>query len=376
MTSVRNCTLFIYWGRRGYLSALVLELAKVSDGEALFSISRQNELFDQISCSGASILPVDTFNRSFGAVSSLFRLSQIRRELLAAIEKHRVGKVVVLIPHVWTPMIADCLRDTGAHYVVLVHDATNHPGDATALVNRWLLRDALKADEVITLSSYVNSALIARFPQLRGRTSNLFLPVIRSSAVNGHAVNGHAGNGHAVLRRPVGFLFFGRLLAYKGLPLFIEACELLRARGAEFRIGVAGEGNLGELSGRLAALNAVVTNRWIAHDEVAAILSQFDCMVLSNVEASQSGVVALAHGFGIPVAATPVGGLTEQIKDRCSGLIARDVSASALADAMELFMTDAELRRRLSEGVARTQNEFSVAHFFQKITERQGERIH
>jgi len=365
VTSVRNRTLFIYWGRRGYLSALVLELAKVSDGKALFSVSRQNELFDQIRSSGASILPVDTFNRSFGAVSSLFRLSQIRRELLAAIEEHGVGKVVVLIPHVWTPMIADCIRNTGAQYVVLVHDATNHPGDATALVNRWLLRDALKADEVVTLSGYVNSALIARFPQLQGRTSSLFLPVIRSSAVNGHAVS----------RRPKGFLFFGRLLAYKGLPLFIEACELLRARGAEFRIGVAGEGNLGELSGRLAALNAVVTNRWIAHDEVAAILSQYDCMVLSNVEASQSGVVALAHGFGIPVAATPVGGLTEQIRHRCSGLIARDVSATALADAMELFITDADLRRRLSEGVATTQNEFSVAHFFQKITERQGEKI-
>jgi glycosyltransferase involved in cell wall biosynthesis len=366
VTSVRNRTLFIYWGRRGYLSALVLELAKVSDGEALFSVSRQNELFDQIKSSGASLLPVDTFNRSSGAIFSLFRLSRIRRELLAAIETCQVGKVVVLIPHVWTPMIADCVRNTGARYVVVVHDATNHPGDATALVNRWLLRDALKADEVVTLSSYVNSALIARFPQLKGHTSNLFLPVIRSSPVNGYASP----------RRPVGFLFFGRLLAYKGLPLFIEACELLRARGANFRVGVAGEGNLGGSADRLAALNAVVTNRWIAHDEVATIFGQFDCMVLSNVEASQSGVVALAHGFGIPVAATPVGGLIEQIKDRRSGLIARDVSAAALAEAMELFMSDAELRQQLSEGVAKTQKELSVAHFFQRITERQREKTH
>ena len=117
------------------------------------------------------------------------------------------------------------------------------------------------------------------------------------------------------------------------------------------------------MAGRLAVLNAVVINRWLAYDEVSTVLGQYDCMVLSNIEASQSGVVALAHGFGMPVVATPVGGLTEQIKDRHSGLIARSVSAAALADAMELFVTDGALRWQLSEGVAQAQDEFSMAEF-------------
>ena len=171
----------------------------------------------------------------------------------------------------------------------------------------------------------------------------------------------------------MGFLFFGRIMAYKGLPLFVDACELLRARGREFRVGVAGEGPLGDMAGRLAALNAVVANRWLDYDEVSTVLGQFDCMVLSNIEASQSGVVALAHGFGMPVVATPVGGLTEQIKDRHSGLIARSVSAAALADAMELFLTDGALRWQLSEGVAQAQDEFSMARFLEKITERRSQ---
>ena len=72
--------------------------------------------------------------------------------------------------------------------------------------------------------------------------------------------------------------------------------------------------------------------------------------------------------FGMPVVATPIGGLIEQIKDRHSGLIARSVSAAALADAMELFLTDNELRTRLSDGVAQTQVAFSMARFFQLIT--------
>jgi glycosyltransferase involved in cell wall biosynthesis len=338
----------------------VLELAKVSDRETLFSVSRQNELFGQISRSGASILPVDTFTRGFGAISRLVRLFSIRRKLLAAIEKQQIDKVVVLMSHVWTPLIAESIRRAGARYVVLLHDATDHPGDPTAIANRWLIRDALKADEVVTLSSYVKSALIARLPQLERRTITLFLPVVRSTVGSGRERNGGS----------VGFLFFGRILAYKGLPLFVEACELLRARGGDFRIGVAGEGYLGEWAGRLAALNAVIINRWLDYDEVSTVLSQYDCMVLSNIEASQSGVVALAHGFGMPVVATPVGGLAEQIKDHHSGLIARDVSAAALADAMELFVTDAGLRRQLSKGVAKVQEEFSMARFFERITER------
>ena len=213
---------------------------------------------------------------------------------------------------------------------------------------------------MVTLSAYVRSALIARFPELEDRTRALFLPIFRSTAVNRQ-------------RRPadrVGFLFFGRLLAYKGLPLFVEACELLRARNQGFRVAVAGEGNLGPWTGRLAALDAVVINRWLDYDEVAALFAQYDCMVLSNIEASQSGVIALAHAFGMPVVATPLGGLAEQIKDHHSGLIANSVSATALADAMEQFGANAELRRKLAEGVAKAQQDYSMARFFEKITDR------
>ena len=155
-------------------------------------------------------------------------------------------------------------------------------------------------------------------------------------------------------------------MAYKGLALFVEACELLRARNQSFRVAVAGEGNLGAWADRLAAaINAVVINRWLDYGEVSALISQYDCMVLFNIEASQSGVVALAYGLGMPVIATPVGGLSEQIRDGDLGLMARSVSKrSAIADAMQLFLQDAQLRARLLKGVAQAQTDFSMARFF------------
>ena len=81
--------------------------------------------------------------------------------------------------HVWTPLLANSIRRAGAQYVVIVHDAADHPGDATAMVNFWLLRDALKADGVVAAEARQppKSRLVARFPKLAGRTRVLYLPI-------------------------------------------------------------------------------------------------------------------------------------------------------------------------------------------------------
>jgi hypothetical protein len=52
------------------------------------------------------------------------------------------------------------------------------------------------------------------------------------------------------------------------------------------------------------------------------------------------------------------------------------MSAAALADAMELFLIDAELRTQLLEGVAQTQAEFSTARFFQSVTAHGADNNH
>ena len=203
----------------------------------------------------------------------------------------------------------------------------------TGLVNRWLLRDAARADLVVTLSAHVARQLAERgFPAERIRV--LFHPVLGQAGVARKA------DGEVPSREAPSFLFFGRIMAYKGLPLFVEACEMLRREGLRFGIAVIGEGDLGPLRPRLEALAAEIDNRWIGHDEVAGIMARFDAVVLPNVEASQSGVAATALGHGVPVIATPAGGVVEQVKDGETGLIAGSISAEALAEAMRRFIVD------------------------------------
>jgi len=358
MTRWAKRTLFIYWGRRGAMSQFVLDLARVLDEAAVVSISRQNELFDEIAKIGVSLLPVDTFEEGSGAILSAWRLLRIRRELTEAIRHKSIERVVVLMPHVWTPLIASAVRAAGARYVVVVHDAQAHPGDRTGLVINWLLRDAAKADQVITLSRYVADQLKLKRPVLENRIKSLFHPVVRPE---------YAFDRDEQTDGVPGFLFFGRIMAYKGLRLFVEACEQLRAKGLQFRVGVAGEGFLGELEPRLTRIGAEVANRWIAEEEVPAILRRYQAVVVPNIEASQSGVVPVAYGLGLPVIATPTGGLVEQVVDGLTGLLADEVSANAVARAMERLITDAELRARLSSGVMEVQGTHSMRRFYELL---------
>jgi glycosyltransferase involved in cell wall biosynthesis len=358
MSAAVNRPLFVYWGRRGSLSQFVLELARVAGDKAVFSLSRHNELFEQICALGNPLVPVDTFDRHAGAVFRLPRMIGIRRQIAQAIAHHRVDKVVVLMSHIWTPFLATAVRRARVRYAVIVHDAVPHPGDITALLNRWLLQDALQADEVMTLSARVAEQLTGRFPDLAGKVRVLFHPTFATDTAT-QAPN--AG-------RPPGFLFFGRIMTYKGLPLFVEACEILRTRGFSFHIGVAGEGSLREVRSRLEALGADITNRWIEPNEVESLVKRYDVMVAANIEASQSGVIALGHTYGLPVIATPVGGLVEQVDHGRSGLLANEVSATAIADAMQRILAEPELLDRLRSGVQDKRQLLSMSRFLDAIT--------
>jgi glycosyltransferase involved in cell wall biosynthesis len=349
--------LLIYWGRRGSLPQFVLELARVAGDRAVFSLSRQNELFGQVRALGNPLIAVDTFDTYVGGILRLPRLIGIRRQIMDGIAHHRIDKVVVLMSHIWTPFLAHPVRRAGVTYSVIVHDAVPHPGDVTAVVNRWLLQDALWADDVITLSQRVADQLTGRFPALSGRMRVLFHPTFATGMAEPNSS-----------KRPVGFLFFGRIMAYKGLPLFVEACEILRRRGHSFRIGVAGDGSLRDVRQRLEALGADITNRWIEPHEVEPLVKGYDVIVAPNIEASQSGVIALGVTYGLPAVATPVGGIVNQVAHERSGLLTREVSAAAIADAMERILVEPDLLPQLRSGVHQDQDTHAMSRFLDAIT--------
>ncbi|HLY45180.1 MAG TPA: glycosyltransferase family 4 protein [Stellaceae bacterium] len=356
-----------YWGRRG-LSQFTFELSAAALSRAeprvTFSLSSANESLPRFAPLGERLCVVDTFRSNWAPIVALPRLVRLRRRLLQRFAVDGTRAFVSLMPHIWSPLVAPVIRSAGVRHIVVMHDAEPHPGDRTGLATGWLAREAHQCDHVIALSRFVAERLAELRGLPRDKVSPLFHPEFTFDQAPGQA---------PMMRRapagPLRLLFIGRLLGYKGFGIFMDAIELLLRSGRRIEIGVFGSGNLATYERRLAAIGAEVDNRWIDDREFSGILARHDLVVLSHTEASQSGVVAAAHGAGLPVVITPVGGLIEQVVPDLTGVVARSATAEAVAAAIARLLDEPALLARLYQGVAETHQQRSMAHFLDRLIE-------
>jgi glycosyltransferase involved in cell wall biosynthesis len=282
----------------------------------------------------------------------------MRRALAQRIQEDGAQAFVSLMSHIWSPLMRPVLKKEGVRHTVIVHDADPHQGDRTAWVNRWLLREAQAADQVVTLTHAVAKRLIKtqRIPE--EKITVLFHPDLHYAP----SFRPMASD------EPLRVLFFGRMLPYKGINIFVDAIEMLRQAGLPLQVGVFGQGELDERE-RLQAVGAEIRNEWIDPEDISAILSRHDVVVVSHTKASQSGVIAAAHGAGLPVIATPVGGLTEQVRSGFNGIIASDVTGAALASAIKSLADDRLLLHRLRRNISVSSIDRSMERFLAELSE-------
>jgi glycosyltransferase involved in cell wall biosynthesis len=137
--------------------------------------------------------------------------------------------------------------------------------------------------------------------------------------------------------QPRKMLFFGRMEEYKGVETLVEACELLQAKGVDFRLTIAGRGpELDRLRSRLASLRSVeIQSDWLSPEGAIEQFQDAAWSLLPYLEATQSGVLAAALANGRSVIASRTGGLPEIVEASHAGVLVPPGDAQALADAME-----------------------------------------
>ena len=354
--------LFMYLGRRGSLGRYTLELAQAVRAtpqiRASFALSAQNEVARDIEAVASELVELRTFERA-ASLSIAHNFFFARRQLLGYLEREKPRAVINLMPHVWTPLLQHAVRRCGIPFITVIHDAHGHPGDRTRYLMKWLRREARLADRVITLSRTVADRLVTLGAVPADRIRTLFHPDLTYGSL--------LASRERDRNAPLKLLFFGRILKYKGLPLLLEAVEMLRATGVYVRLGVAGAGDIRSERWRLEALGAEIHNRWLEDAEVGPLLARYDAIVVPYIEASQSGVVATAFGNCMPVIATPVGAIPEQVIDGKTGVLANRMTQCALAEAIHRLAVDPELYKNISAHLTTTAEDRSMARFVDEI---------
>jgi glycosyltransferase involved in cell wall biosynthesis len=139
-------------------------------------------------------------------------------------------------------------------------------------------------------------------------------------------------------------LFFGLVREYKGLSFLIDALPAVRTAFPDVRLLVVGEfwQDKRPYEKQIEALdlrgNIVLVDRYVPNEEVPSYFRAADLVTLPYTAATQSGVLQLALGFGLPVVATRVGGLAEAVVEGEDVVLVEPRDAAALSNAILAFL--------------------------------------
>jgi len=143
-------------------------------------------------------------------------------------------------------------------------------------------------------------------------------------------------------------LFFGNIAPYKGLDGLVEAFAGLASRDPALRLVIAGRPKGAE--SHWAAIERRITRaglddrvrrfiEYIPDERVEVFFKAADVFVLPYLHVFQSGVLFLGYSFGLPVVATDVGALREEILEGQTGFVCRPQDSADLAAKLATFFS-------------------------------------
>jgi glycosyltransferase involved in cell wall biosynthesis len=137
--------------------------------------------------------------------------------------------------------------------------------------------------------------------------------------------------------RPVTFGYIGQVSKQKGVDTLLQAFAGLAPMG--HRLLVAGEGELSEEVQR--GDPGVVALGWITGTDKDRFFSDVDCLIVpSKWPETGPMVVQESRAYGVPVIGARIGGIPENVGDRCESLLFPPGDGQALQVSMERFAAD------------------------------------
>jgi glycosyltransferase involved in cell wall biosynthesis len=279
-----------------------------------------------------------------------------RKERIPALVKI-ISKIIAFRPHlvniqeeegtfaIWVTRIIARLYKT----ILTVHDPVPHSGTDLAYVTQNLINRSITRQLVTSFHVHGHYCYTQLVNQI-----GLDRPIL--NAPHGVIL---VPEPHELCTSQVGrILMFGRMEAYKGLEILLDAADILRERSIKFKLIFAGRGpELDRLSSRLMQHNDIeVLKRFLTPAEAIEQFQKASFVVLPYLNATQSGVLAASFANSRPAIASDTGGLAEIVEHGKTGLIVPPNNAVALADACEKLLNDTTSLQILSNSAQNVAN--------------------
>jgi glycosyltransferase involved in cell wall biosynthesis len=235
--------------------------------------------------------------------------------------------------------ICNQLSKSNRQPVYIIHNVVPH--EATKF-DRWLARLALRpAKGFLAQTDRQKERLVELVPKAKVNVCAFpnYAPFIAASRTKNESCK--------LLNLPEGktiLLFFGLVRPYKGLSLLLEALSLLRNKGIICYLVIAGEfwQDLEKYEQTVTHLGlsdqVFIDNRYIPNEIVPDYFNAADALVAPYLDGTQSAVVAVGLGYGIPMIISEKAAEGIHKNDRESVMITPTGDAPALAMAIQEFI--------------------------------------
>jgi len=306
-------------------------------------------------------------------------------EYKAALRARNALFFVELFEHERVPHFHVHFANRAAHTAMFVKAISGIPFSMTAhgqdfmsdLGNDELLRELCASAEFVGAETdYSRDLLAGRCPESREKIFRIYNGIDLSRFPRRDVLLEVPGRSSEIR-----FLSVGRLVPFKGFDILIDACAELQKRGLNFNCEIIGEGALGEeLEQRVSRQNLRERIHFAGEQSqnyVLAALRDSDVLVLASAQDERGAsdifptVIAEAMATGKPVVSTTVAGIPELVANRETGLLVPPREARALADAMEQFARDENLRADFGRaGRLRIEQKFTIEKTIEPLLAR------
>lgn len=164
-------------------------------------------------------------------------------------------------------------------------------------------------------------------------------------------------------------LYLGRLKHYKRVDLILHALNVLRGRGIDARLIVAGKGDaapgLQTLRDGLSLQDRVEFTGYVDEAKKRELLRRAWVHVLTSPKEGWGISTLEAAACGTPTVASDAPGLRDSVVDGDTGFLVPHGDVHALADRLAFLLADAPLRKRLGDGARR----FALRHTWDRAAD-------